>query len=147
MVAGFLLLIIVTMKLFPQVPLARALHLMLIELPLRKIAVMDRRHLLFGVILVGMLFASAELIMMLGSADIAMVMAWDASVYVDALLATWALAAVARSKAAWQALVGLVTRPLRGARLRSSRRRRANTGKAANDADEDGGAWVYALAA
>jgi hypothetical protein len=144
MLAGLLLLVILTMKLFPAVPASRFLHRMLVELPLQRLAVMDRRHLIFGVMLVGMLFASAELIMMLGSADVVMVMAWDVSLYVDALLAAWALAAVARSKAAWRAFADIMTRPLRTARRRTPRRRRAAATKAANDADEDRPVWAYA---
>ena len=147
MVAGLLLLVTLTMKLFPRVQVSRMLHHMLVEAPLAAIARMSRRHLIFGVVLLATLFAGAELIVMLGSADVAMVLAWDVSLYVDALLAAWALAAVARGKAAWQALAAIVTRPLRAARRRAPRRRRAATGKAANDSDEDGGARVYALAA
>lgn len=147
MIAGSLLLVIVTMKLFPRVPVSRMLHQMLVEAPLAALATMSRRHMIFGLILVAMLFAGAELIMMLGSADVVMVLAWDVSLYVDAVIAAWALAAVARSRAAWQALAGIVTWPLRAEGPRTSRRRRANTEKAANDSDEDGGAWAYAFAA
>jgi hypothetical protein len=147
MVAGFGLLVMLTMKLFPAVPVSRLLHQMLVETPLRQLAAMSRRHLFFGVILLAMLFASAELIVMLGSADVVMVMAWDVSIYVDAVIAAWALAAVARSRAAWRALAGIVVRPLRTARRRAPRRRRAGTGTAANDADDDGGPWAYARAA
>ncbi len=148
MFAGLLLLAIVTMKLFPRVPVSRNLHHMLAEAPLAALARMSRRHLLFGVILVGMmLFVSAELIMMLGSADVVMVMAWDVSLYVDAVIAAWTLAAVSRSKAAWQAFAAIATAPFRAARRRAPRRRPAGTEKAANDSDEDGGAWARARAA
>jgi hypothetical protein len=144
MFAGLLLLIIVTMKLFPDIPASRLLHRAFVEAPLRGLAAMDRRHLIYGAILLVMLFAGAEMIMLLGSADMAMLMAWDVSLYVDALIATWTIAAIVRGKVAWQALVARVT----GARPRAPRRRRREGSKAAaNDADEDGRAWAYALAA
>jgi hypothetical protein len=123
------------------------LHQMLVEAPLLALARMSRRHVIFGLILLAMLFAASEFIMLLGTADVAMVLAWDVSIYVDALVAAWAFATVTRSKAAWQALASVLARPLRTARQRASRRRRANTEKAANDSDDDGGAWAYALAA
>jgi len=143
MFAGLLLLVIATMKLFPAIPVSRLLHRTLVELPLHKLATLSRTHLIFGVVLLGMVFASAELIMLLGSADVVMVIAWDVSLYADALIAAWTLAAVTRTKAAWHALAGFILRPFRAARRRAPRARRSGTGKAANDADGDG-AWAWA---
>ncbi len=149
MLAGLLLLTIVTMKLFPLLPVSHLLHRHLVEIPLRQLEAMDRRHLIFGVILLGMLFAGAELIVLLGSTEAAMLVAWDVSIYVDALLAGWSLAALARSRAGWQSLAGILRRPLRGARRRAPRRRRGGTQKPANDADADSDseARTYAFAA
>lgn len=148
MFAGLVLLVILTMKLFPDLPVSRDLHRGLVELPLAKLAAMRRTHLIFALVLVGMLFTASELIMLLGSADLIMLIAWDVSLYVDAVIAAWTIAAVSRGKAAWQALVLTVTRPFRAARQRARRRRRdGSAGKAANDSDEDGAGWTYARAA
>lgn len=139
MLAGFALLIILTMKLFPDIPASRLLHRALVEAPLRKLAAMERRHWIYGAVLVAMLFAGTEMIMLLGSTDFVILMAWDVSLYVDALIATWTLAAVARSKAAWRMIL-----PARRPKPRARRRRRVEIGKAANDSDEDGEGWAYA---
>jgi hypothetical protein len=147
MFAGLVLLVIMTMKLFPDLPISRQLHRELVEVPLRKLAAMTRAHLIFGLVALAMLFTASELIMLLGSADFVMLMAWDVSLYVDALLAAWTVAAVTRGKAAWQALAAVVTRPLRTARRRSPRRPRSGTQQAANDSDGDGTGWTYARAA
>jgi len=141
MFAGFVLLIILTMKLFPDVPTSRLLHRALVEAPLRGLVAMSRRHLIYGLVLVAMLLAGAEMILMLGSTDLVMLMAWDVSLYVDAVIATWTIATVARGKAVWHALVARVT-----PRPRAPRRRREASKTAANDAD-DGGHWAYARAA
>lgn len=145
MATGFILLIIAMMKLFPTLPVSRLLHRTIVELPLLKLATMDRRHVIFGVALLVMLVTASEMIMLLGSADVAILLAWDVSIYLDAVLAIWTLAAVTRSKAAWQSLAGILTRPFRGARRRAPRRRREGGCTAANDSEEGPGG--YALAA
>jgi hypothetical protein len=145
MVAGLGLLIVLTMKLFPEVPASRTLHRALVETPLRALAAMGRRHLIYGVVLVAMLFAGAEMILMLGSTDLVMLMAWDVSLYVDAVIATWTITTLARGKAVWQALVARVVGRRGATRPRAPRRRREGSKTAANDAD--GGAWAYARAA
>jgi hypothetical protein len=147
MLAGFVLLIILTMKLFPRMPASLLLHRALVEAPLRGLAAMSRRHLIYGAVLVAMLFAGTELIMLAGSTDLVMLMAWDVSLYVDAVIATWAIATAARGKAAWQALAARVTGRRGMPRPRAPRRRREGTRTAANDAGEDGGPWIYARAA
>ena len=146
MFAGFVLLILLTMKLFPELPLSRLLHHALVEAPLRRLAGMGRRHLIYAAVLIVMSFTAGELVLLFGSADIVMLLAWDVSLYVDALIATWTLSAVARSKAAWRALAARLPR-LRMARPRTPRRRREGSGTAANDAEDDGRAWAYAMAA
>jgi len=59
---------------------------------------MDRRHAIYGFVVLCMLFAGAELMMVLGSSDFLMLMAWDISIYVDAVIAVWTVAAVTRLK-------------------------------------------------
>lgn len=147
MFVGMLFGIVLAMKLFPETPIARAMHRAFVERPLAKLADMSRAHLIFGVIALVMLFSSAELIMLLGSSDLVMLMAWDVSLYVDAAIAVWTVAAVTRLKGAWRYAVSRLGSPLRAARARTSRRRLVTARPPANDADEDGAGWAYALAA
>jgi hypothetical protein len=147
MFAGLVLLIILTMKLFPDLPVSRQLHRGLVEVPLRRLAAMTRAHLIFGLVALAMLFTASELIMMLGSADFVMLIAWDVSLYVDAVIAGWTIAAVTRSKAAWQVLAAMVARPLRTARRRAPQRQRSPAREAANDSDDHISRWPNARAA
>lgn len=139
--------LIVVMKLFPTTPAARALHRAFVERPLEKLSAMDRRHLIFAVIALAMLSTGLEMVMLLGSTDLLMLMAWDVSLYVDAVIAVWTVAAVTRLKGAWRYALGRIAAPFRAARPRTSRRRIATAHPPANDADEDGAGWSYALAA
>ena len=141
MFAGFVLLVIAMMKLFPELPTSRTLHRALVEAPLDRLAKMGRRHLIYAAVLVGMMFAGAEMVMLLGSADLMMLMAWDVSLYVDALIATWTLSAVMRGKAAWRTLAAPFFRPLRRA---PRSRRRIVRKPAANDSEEGPGAYARA---
>lgn len=147
MLAGLMLLIILAMKLFPTLPVSRMLHVALVEAPLRQLAAMGRRHLIYAAVLVGLVFAGSEVILLLGSADMVMLLAWDVSLYIDAVIATWTLSIVARGKASWQTLgTGVAECWHRVSRPRAPRRRREGS-RAANDTDDDERAWVYALAA
>jgi hypothetical protein len=148
MVAGIVLLVITAMRLFPAIPLSRALHRALVEAPLQRLGAMSRRHLIYGALLAGMMLAGAEIVLLLGSADMAMLMAWDVSLYVDALIATWTLSALVRGKSAWNVVAARWLSPLRrAARPRARRQRRDPTRTAAKDPDEDAGGRAYALAA
>ena len=113
MFVGMLLGLILTMRFFPDTPIARAMHRAFVERPLAKLADMSRAHLIFGVIALVMLFSSAELIMLLGSSDLVMLMAWDVSLYVDAVIAVWTVAAVTRLKGAWRYALGRIAAPFR----------------------------------
>jgi hypothetical protein len=148
MFAGLLFRLILIMKLCPETPTGRLLHRGLVEAPLEKLATMDRRHIIFAVVALGMLLSFTELIMILGSTDLVMLMAWDVSLYVDAVIATWTIAAVARGKAAWQLGKTRIAGLWRvSPRPRTSRRKSVESKPPANDPDEDGVGWAYALAA
>jgi hypothetical protein len=148
MFAGIVLLVIMAMRLFPEIPLSRALHRALVEAPLERLAAMSRRHLIYAALLAGMMLAGAEIILLLGSADMAMLMAWDVSLYVDALIATWTISALVWGKSAWNAVAARCLSPFRtAARPRAPRRRREASRSADKDSDEDGGGRAYALAA
>ena len=119
--------IILILKLFPQTPAARLLHTYLVERPAAWLASRTRAHVIFALFIIVLAFAGREFVLVAGTADIAMVLAWDVSLFVDALIVTWTAATVARIKgwrqmliARWQA-VRLPKRPSRAARRRRSR--------------------------
>jgi hypothetical protein len=107
---------------------------------------MNRRHAIFVLILVGLLFFASDLLVMLGSADLVLGLAWDVSIYVDTLLAASALAAIARGRVAWRTLLVHALRRPRRPRPRSRRPVRSRR-PAQNANDEDGSAWSFGLAA
>ncbi|HEX5181790.1 MAG TPA: hypothetical protein VFW19_01435 [Allosphingosinicella sp.] len=149
MLTGLLIVATLITKLFPETPLARSLHRALIEWPLARLAAMDRRHAIFVMILVGLVFGASDLLVMLGPADLILGFAWDVSIYADTLLAAAALAAVARSRIVWRALLVDALRRSNRPRARSRRTLRPRPlAPNANDADDgDGPAWALALAA
>jgi ABC-type multidrug transport system fused ATPase/permease subunit len=125
------------MKLAPQLAAGRWLNAALVERPLEKIAVMDRRQVIMLMILLGLTLFAADMVMMFGSYDLLTLYAWDLTVYLDTMMVAYALVAVARGRAAvrWVALRGsLLLR--QGARSRA-RRTRAVAAKTQDGADND----------
>jgi hypothetical protein len=137
-VTALLGLATLVMLLFPQTPAARWLHLHMVELPLALLGKLERKHILY--LVVGI--AAAQPLMMMGAADLAAVIAWDMAIYVDAAIATYAAAMLAKSRAALQHLRARAThwlrRPLTRARPRTPsapRRRPDQAAKPSNDDD------------
>ncbi|MBA3942570.1 MAG: hypothetical protein C0520_15290, partial [Sphingopyxis sp.] len=90
--AFFLASLVAVMLLAPETPIARSLHRNLVEDPLRLAARFERKHVLF--LVVGL--ASLQSFAMVLPAEMAMIMAWDLTVCVDLLIASWTLSAFAR---------------------------------------------------
>jgi len=137
-ITALLALTTLVMLLFPQTPAARWLHLHLVELPLALIGRLERKHILY--LVVGI--AAAQPLMMMGAADLAAVIAWDMAIYVDAAIATYAAAMLAKSRAALQHLRSRTAyrlrRPFSRARPRTPaapRRRPEQAAKPSNDDD------------
>ncbi len=135
MLLAFVMTWLVAVMLFAaETPVARSLHRYLVEEPSRLAARFERKHVLF--LIIGL--ASLQGFAMVFPAEMAMIMAWDVTVYVDMLIASWTLSAFARlrSMRAWMALQMARFRPRRRARVRARRiRRSAENRHAANDDD------------
>lgn len=139
-IEGVAIGVMLVMKLFPKLPAAQALHRAFVEQP----AAWTRRDLIFACVLVGLLFSGNQFIMLAGM-DFAVLLAWDSALAIDAAIAAWTAASLARFEAMrnlvvakWRAARG------RGARARTMRSRvRAERRPPAND-DEPG---LVALAA
>lgn len=144
----FALGLIITMRFFPETAFARLLHFHLVEQPMARLSKLERHHLLFLMTAIAMLFAASEVIAIVGSADVALSIAWDMSLYFDAV-AVAAIVAAARhislavrfTRTHLSARTGLLRR--RGRRERRSRRQ-ASAPVKANDDDP---APAFAMAA
>jgi hypothetical protein len=138
---------ILVMKLTPRSPFGRWLNLALVERPLARIAAMNRRQVIFALVMVGVLLFAGEAIVALGSFDLLTAFAWDLTAYLDVMAVAYALAGVARARAELKWLALHASRPLRrGPRPRAPRVRgvRKRQDRASNDDDP---ASVWRLAA
>ena len=90
MLAGLLGLVVLLVRLFPETPLGKSLHLHFVELPMRLARRIERRHL----ILLAILICSGQTLALMGSVELGLAYAADLSLYYDAAI-TASLAAVA----------------------------------------------------
>ena len=96
--------VILILKLFPDTPAARLLHAWFVERPAAWLSSRTRAHVIFGILVVGLAFAGREFVIIAGTADMAMLMAWDLSLFVDALIITWTAATAGRIRLVGQML-------------------------------------------
>ena len=114
-ICGILLATMCVMRFFPDSSAGRMLNRWLVEIPLQRAAQLERHHLIFALVMIGLMLAGGEVIAVLGP-DFAVVYALDVSLYIDFLVVAVTLASVARTKSGVAALrVGLTSL---GARLR-----------------------------
>lgn len=137
---GLLLIVMLVMKRWPETQSARWLHRTLVEQPLAMAARFERRHLILFFVGLVMLQAVA----MIGSAELATLMAIDISVYIDAMITVWTVAALTRVRGGWTALRARITLPARRSpRARRSASTRSTRRFPSND-DERHGAFALA---
>lgn len=96
MLIGMLIAVLITMRLFPETPTARALHEYLVEQPLAWVSRVDRRKLLYGAMLALLMFSFWEAIAVFGSMDLITVYAFDMALYLDAVIAIATISATTR---------------------------------------------------
>ncbi len=120
MLAGLLLLITVTLRWWPETSAARWIQRMLVDATRARLATLERRHLILLVLIPIMLIAGAEMLAMLGSADLAMFVLLDMASYIDIVLTGVVVATATRTGASFRAVRRLVL-PRRATRARRSR--------------------------
>lgn len=123
---------VLAMRWFPQTRIARWFA-SATEATIAAAARIERRHLVFVILMTVILVAGTELLAMAGPLDVGLVVMWDVATFVDALLATATLAAVARGRSGWRYVAQRLV-PRRGAR----RRRRAARAVVKADNDDEG---------
>jgi hypothetical protein len=127
------------MSFLPDIPLARWLNKHLVERPARRLSRLRRHHLVYALLLIGMLYTVGELLPILGSVDVAMAMAWNASLYFDAVAVSFVVALAANLKAAMQVLRARsgLGRGTSSRRYRSARQRRIRSPRPSKTPDND----------
>ena len=133
--AGLLLLAILVMCLFPATPAAKWLHLHLVELPMAVAAKLERRHVIF--ILLMILFAQAAAAA-LPLADVAALGLWDLAAYVDAVAVASVVAVASRARWIVRAIAASLLRRPNAARARRTRPQRRELPANDDGVDERG---------
>jgi len=141
MLSVLLLGLITVMRLWPSVPFVRALHKMLVEIPIMWIARAERSHTIVILVVAAMLIAGGEMLAIFGSLDALFFFLIDLSMYLDAVSAVLAVAAASRVKTTYQlfraSFVSAHRLPIPGSMRRSSREvRPRRIRRVANDDNE-----------
>lgn len=98
-VNGMLLGLILVMRVYPEIPFSRMLHIHLVEIPLVWLGKRRRHDFLYIVILIALSAAGGEVALMLGP-EFVLMYAADLAIYLDALAATYLIAAYSGAKVA-----------------------------------------------
>ncbi len=116
---------------YPHLPAIAALHRLTVRPFAALLNRLDRRHLIFYAVALGLVLFAGEWLVMAGPLDLALLMAWDVSLYVDAVLGAALVAGVART----MPLLRFAGRLRPRARARRPRRARPAPKPGANDDD------------
>lgn len=94
------------MRIFPETSLAKTLHKNLVEEPVGWLGRMERKHWLFAGVALLFMLSGVQLLLVLGSIDAAVAVARSTSLYLDAAVATWTVAATASMRGTWALIKG-----------------------------------------
>ena len=130
MLTGLMLFATIVLKMTPETACARWLDRTLVA-ALRKIT---RTHLIFLILMSIVLIAGTELLAIAGPFDMALVVLWDVSAYIDIVVTTLVVAGASRGGAGLRMIVARVL-PRRAARARRTRRSRSALPPANDDED------------
>ncbi len=142
-VIGFSLCVLLVMLVVPDSPVGRLLHRQLVERPLAQLGRLERHHLIFATIIGAAMLAGGEVVAVLGP-ELAVMWALDLAIYLDAVMVTYALSALAGVRGVRSKAARIVSRLL-AARPRARRRRGAACrSKPASNDDDPHPAWKAA---
>lgn len=94
---GFMAAITLVMWLAPQSPAGRALNEQLVERPLGALSRVKRHHLIYFVIMAGFMMGGGEVLALAGPEFVA-AFAIDLAIYLDAVIVTYTLSALATAR-------------------------------------------------
>ncbi len=131
---GLLAVLTLVLWLAPHSPEGRLLHRALVEQPLAALSRLQLRHLIFIAFIGGFGLAGGEIFLLAGP-ELVTGFALELSIYLDAVIVTYALSAAAGIRRAGTYVVTRIGRPRRllGARRKRVHVRRERAGPAAND--------------
>lgn len=90
---------IFVVRLFPETPAGKWLHLYLVEMPLRWASRLERKYVIFALLIV----IAGPTLTLAAPLDLALIYALDLSLYIDVVVAVGTAAVVTRGKMAWAA--------------------------------------------
>lgn len=137
MLVGLLALITVTLRCWPETAAARWIQRAVIDATGARLATLERRHLIFVVLMSIVLIVGGELLAMAGPLDMALIVLWDISTYVDIVVTTAVVATAARAGPGLRNSVARLI-PRRAARARRARPSRKELPSANDDDDRAG---------
>jgi len=91
---GLALLFMLMMRLFPDTPFARRLRELLVDIPLKRLATLQRHHAIFFLLIIGLTMAGSEAALIFGNADLFLTIA----LYYDGFILSLALSALSSMK-------------------------------------------------
>ncbi|MDB5710907.1 MAG: putative rane protein [Sphingomonas bacterium] len=146
MFMALMLAAIAVTRLFPDTGTGRFLHRWLAEKPAAWLATIERKHVIFLALAALLVVVLREAVpMVAGAGDLALFAMWDASVYLDVVMAAWTIAALARGRSGWAVVrhrLGQLVARRRPRAARPRARRTRAVRPVANDDDGDG--WALA---
>ncbi|MBX9732337.1 MAG: hypothetical protein K2X59_13505 [Sphingomonas sp.] len=104
----------------------------------KRLMAVERRHLLFALLMIAVLLFAGELLAMGGPLDAGLIVLWDVSTYVDILLVSAMVGLSARIKVGWQMARRGIQQVVSGnRRLPRARARRLKRERPASNANDD----------
>jgi len=133
-VTGFIAVALIAMLLAPQTEFGQLCHRQLVERPAHRLLNLQRKDILYGLILLGVMLGGGELAWLLGPEFMA-AYAMDMAIYFDAVLVSYAATLAAKLRGARVAVLAAIGRPFR--RSAPRRKRNASTPSAARKPAND----------
>lgn len=143
MVAALLVMLMIAAWRFPESAFGQFVTRSFSAPIARWLTQVDRRQLIFVLLLLAVLVFAGEALAALGPLDTGLVLLWDVASYVDAAVAALTIASLTRRRGLGWKLRMLVNRRPRARAYRDARTRRAAGGTGAND-DEDDSRFAHA---
>lgn len=140
MLSGVGALLLFLLWRYPHLPVVAALHRATVTPIAAMLNGLDRRQLIFYGIAIPLALLAGETLVLTGAFDLALLMAWDVSLYVDALLGAALVAGTARAAPLLRLAGRLRPRP----RSRRQRRPRPAARAGANDDGDGPAGWLIA---